>query len=606
MAENVSTFDSGKEPLADLLRNIDKGHTQLPDFQRGWVWDDYHIVSLLASVAQAYPIGAIMSLEAGNDDVRFKTRPFTGVTLQRGVEPEELILDGQQRLTSLYQALFSKEAVVTKDTKGNEFKRYYFMDIGKALRGDDLEEAILSVPEAKKVVNFRSEVLADYSTVALQCQQGIFPLNLIFDATLKGQWQVAFLQAKGNEKMPEQLAKWTDFETRILSSVAQYHVPVINLKKSTTKAAICQVFEKVNTGGVSLTVFELLTATFAVDDFNLRDDWEKREKVFEAYPILEKLPSDNFLQVISLLSTREKREAKRAEGVNEEERLPAISCKRKDILKMSLGEYKAWANKVEKGLLDVARFLHSQYIFAQRDVPYNTQLVPLAAILVQLGDRFNNDGVRSKVKKWYWCGLLGEQYGSATETRFAKDLPEVLAWIDGGPEPDTVRDAEFSPQRLLSLRSRGSAAYKGVYALMMQHNALDFGSGEPINQVSYFDDYIDIHHIFPRKWCDENHIPAGVRDSIVNKTPLSYKTNRKIGGAAPHEYLKKLRKETGDDESRQEVILKSHIITPSALFADDFTLHFEARAQRILELIASAMGKQVKVNEEFSLLAETA
>jgi len=606
MAENVSTFDSGKEPLADLLRHIDKGLTQLPDFQRGWVWDDHHIISLIASVAQAYPIGAIMSLEAGNEDVRFKTRPFTGVSMPPGTEPEQLILDGQQRLTSLYQALFSKAAVVTKDTKGNEFNRFYFMDIAKALNGDDLEDAIISVPEGKKTVSFRGEVLADYSTIELQCEQGVFPLNLIFDATLKGQWQVAFLQSKGNERMPEQLTIWTEFDTRILTSLSQYHVPVITLKKSTTKAAICQVFEKVNTGGVSLTVFELLTATFAVDNFRLREDWEKREKVFEAMPILKKLPSDNFLQAISLLSTREKREAARTAGANDEEKLPPVSCKRKDILKMKLTEYQAWADKVEKGFLNVARFMHSQHIFDQRDVPYNTQLVPLAAILVQLGDRFSNDGVRSKVKRWFWCGLLGEQYGSATETRFAKDLPEVLAWIDGGPEPDTVRDAAFTPERLLSLRSRGSAAYKGVYALLMQKGALDFGSGEPINQVSYFDEYVDIHHIFPKKWCEDNGIAAGVRDSIVNKTPLSYKTNRKIGGAAPSEYLKKLRKETKTDEARQEEILETHVIKSAALFEDDFHAHFDDRAKEILKVIAAAMGKRVEVSEDFSLLVVNA
>lgn len=606
MAENVSTFDSGKEPLADLVRHIDRGLTQLPDFQRGWVWDDHHIVSLLASVAQAYPIGAVMSLEAGNDEVRFKTRAFTGVSAPPATEPEQLILDGQQRLTSLYQALFAKAAVVTKDTKGNEFKRFYFMDIEKALNGDDLEDAIISVPEGKKVMNFRGDLLADYSTAALQCQQGVFPLNLVFDATLKGQWQVAFLQAKGNDRMPEQLTIWTEFDTRILSSIAQYHVPVITLKKSTTKAAICQVFEKVNTGGVSLTVFELLTATFAVDDFRLREDWEHREKVFEAMPILKKLPSDNFLQAISLLSTREKRETARSAGIKEEEKLPPVSCKRKDILKMSLAEYKTWADKVEKGFLNVARFLHTQNIFAQPDVPYNTQLVPLAAILVQLGARFDNDGVRAKVKRWFWCGLLGEQYGSATETRFAKDLPEVLAWIDGGPEPDTVRDADFAPERLLRLRSRGSAAYKGIYALMMQKGALDFGSGEPINQVTYFEEYVDIHHIFPKKWCDDNSVPSGVRDSIVNKTPLSYKTNRKIGGAAPSEYLKKLRKETKTDEARQEEILKTHVVSAKALFEDDFSTHFDERAKEILKVISAAMGKRIEVPEEFSLLAVNA
>lgn len=169
-----------------------------------------------------------------------------------------------------------------------------------------------------------------------------------------------------------------------------------------------------------------------------------------------------------------------------------------------------------------------------------------------------------------------------------------------------MRDAVFSPERLLSLKSRGSAAYKGVYALMMQKGALDFGSGEPINQVTYFEEYVDIHHIFPKKWCDDNSVPSGVRDSIVNKTPLSYKTNRKIGGAAPSEYLKKLRKETKTDEIRQDEILKTHIVSSNALFEDDFPTHFDERAKEILKVIAAAMGKRIEVPDGFSLLAVNA
>src|SRR5947209_19489474 len=101
----VTTFDSTKESLLDLLRSIRAGKTQLPDFQRGWVWDDEHIRSLLASVSMSYPIGAVMMLQTGNPDVRFKPRPVEGVTLTQAELPERLILDGQQRLTPLFQAL---------------------------------------------------------------------------------------------------------------------------------------------------------------------------------------------------------------------------------------------------------------------------------------------------------------------------------------------------------------------------------------------------------------------------------------------------------------------------------------------------------------------
>ena len=58
----TSTFKSGEPSLSDILRDIKDGKVQLPDFQRGWVWDDDHIISLIASISLSYPIGAVMLL----------------------------------------------------------------------------------------------------------------------------------------------------------------------------------------------------------------------------------------------------------------------------------------------------------------------------------------------------------------------------------------------------------------------------------------------------------------------------------------------------------------------------------------------------------------
>ena len=97
-----ASFDSTKTPLQELLARADSGKLQLPDFQRGWVWDDDRIKSLLASVSVSFPIGAVMLLETGGEHIRFKPRPLAGTHERlRTVPPETLILDGQQRLTSL-------------------------------------------------------------------------------------------------------------------------------------------------------------------------------------------------------------------------------------------------------------------------------------------------------------------------------------------------------------------------------------------------------------------------------------------------------------------------------------------------------------------------
>jgi hypothetical protein len=237
--------------------------------------------------------------------------------------------------------------------------------------------------------------------------------------------------------------------------------------------------------------------------------------------------------------------------------------------------------------------MHIQRIFDARDLPYRTQMVPLAAIFTLLGDKADSDSIRSKIARWFWCGVFGELYGGAIETRFAKDLPELFAWINDGPEPATIVDANFASNRLYSLRTRNSAAYKGIYALLIKDGGLDFRTGEEINLQMYFDDRIDIHHIFPQKYCRENNINPKQCDCVVNKTGISAKTNRIIGGNAPSEYITKLEKSIGIEDVRMDEILCSHVIEPELLRNDDFNAFFKIREEALLDRIQNAMGKPI-------------
>jgi len=499
-----ASFDSTKTPLYELLDRADKGKLQLPDFQRGWVWDDERIRSLIASVSVSFPIGAVMLLETGGAHVRFKPRPLTGTPERlRDIAPEMLILDGQQRITSLYQALFCRASVETKDQKGKPIRRWYYFDMVKAIAPEDeREEAVLSIPEDRLVKTFGGEIALDLTTPEREYAEDLFPANRIFD---NAGWRRAYYEYWNFNS--EKIQLYDKFESEVIERFKQYHVPVIELKKETPKEAVCLVFERVNTSGVALNVFELLTASFAADDFQLRDDWSAREsRLKERYPVLRTLQTDDFLQAIALLVTQARRRAALAGG-STADKVPAISCKRKDILNLEVADWKAWADRAEKGFERAARFLYGQKIFRARDLPYRTQLVPLAAIFADLGKDGETEGVRQKVARWYWCGVLGELYGGAIETRFARDLPEVVAWVRGDrEEPITVKESNFQAGRLLTLRTRNSAAYKGLYALLMREGARDFRTGEPIEAQTFFDDKVDIHHIFPERWCKENRL----------------------------------------------------------------------------------------------------
>ena len=341
-------------------------------------------------------------------------------------------------------------------------------------------------------------------------------------------------------------------------------------------------------------MFELLTATFAADDFQLRPDWEQLEREIHLQSILSGVSNTDFLQAVTLLATLERRNVALRNGTDED-RAPGIGCKRSDMLRLGLDEYQRWANPLMRGFKRTARFLHSQHLYDARFLPYGSQLIPLAAILTVLDKDWEPYSAKKKLAQWYWCGVLGELYGGSIETRFARDLPEVLSWIrDGGPEPGTIYDAEFAPSRLLTLRTRNSAAYKGVYALLLCEGARDWVTGEESSIQGYFDESIDIHHVFPQKWCRDHKIEPGRCDSIINKTPLTARTNRIIGGDAPSKYL--VRIESGKYKVPRDVLdgnLNSHFIDPAHLRSDDFGGYFNSRQLKLLKRIHTAMGKQI-------------
>ncbi len=592
----METFDSTKTSLYDILKDINKGKIQLPDFQRGWVWDDNRIKGIIASVAKSFPIGAVMLLETGNESIRFKTKPLEGAP-DNGNKPEKLVLDGQQRLTSLYQAIITNTVVTTRNAKGYEIKRWYYIDMVKAMDpGSDLEEAIFSINENKVVTeNIGRDIVLDLSQVEFEYKNLMYPVNMVDEYD---EWRTKFIEYWDFDR--DKIKFWNEFEKKIVKGFTGYMLPVIEMKKVNPKEAVCQVFEKVNTGGVSLSVFELLTASFASEEFDLKTDWARIKSEFKPFKILDKTSNIDIIQAITIFSTYQKR--KEQELTVEKDILPAVSAKRREMLNLSLTEYLKYRDQIVAGFIKASKILIENHIFNSRDIPYSTQLVPMAAILAKLGSDIDNVGNKNKLMRWFWCGVFGELYGSANETRYALDIVQVVDWIiTNGPEPKTIYDANFSPSRLHTLRTRNSAAYKGVYALMMDDNTRDWLSATKIDFSTYFSESIDIHHIFPVAWCEkkENNIPRDDFDCIINKTPLSGRTNRIVSGDAPSKYLERLKRNAGVSDDEFNAILTSHVVNPDSMYKDDFYGFFSDRKEKILQKIETAMGKVIAREQGF-------
>lgn len=330
---------------------------------------------------------------------------------------------------------------------------------------------------------------------------------------------------------PDVIQQFTELFSKIIVPTQKYAMPVILLDKETPKEAVCQVFENVNTGGVSLTVFELVTAIFAMDNFQLRKDLDERKVKHFSGDLLNIVIATDFLTALTLLSSF------KTGGT--------VSCKKKDVLALPLTAYKKYADDLCKGFSVADQLLHEERMFSSRDLPYSTQLIPLAAICTVLmeGNKIYTTTTKNMVKQWYWCGVFGELYDSANETRYTNDITQVIKWItENGGIPKTVTDFFFNPIRLFSLQSRQSAAYKGIMALILKNHARDFISGVEMDFSTYLNEKIDIHHIFPKDYCIGQKYDKSKWNSIVNKTPISARSNREIGGVSPSAYLGKLEK----------------------------------------------------------------
>ena len=595
-------FDTKEPLLSQLLDEVRDGEIQLPDFQRGWIWDDNRIRDLLLSVARGFPIGAILRLESGSS-LRFKARPVEGADVM-DIEPESYLLDGQQRVTSLFQALKYPGPVDTHDARRRRIKRWYYIDMIKAVDSRADDEFVFSISETKEETSdFGRTVERNLSSRDLEYQQHMFPTERLLDSD---DWLLGYVLhwEKSECRHPRESAAgfFAQFKEAVVKNVQEYRLPVIDLDKQLPREAVCLVFEKVNTGGVPLNVFELLTATLAAEGFDLRADWARRRDTIRQFgSVLHGVQSDQFLQVVALLSTYENRQRAIENGIGDETSVPSIACGKREILRLDRSEYEKWATIATSGFIKAGSFLHRQCVFRYWDIPYRTQIVPLAVLYASMGNEIEPADAQRRLEKWFWSGVFGEVYGGATEAQFARDVQHVPKFVREGGSLQILDEASFVPDRLLSLRTRNSAAYKGIHALLLKRGATDWMTDVDISVATFEEQNIDVHHIFPRSWCENRSaqllgtkVPRRVYNSTINKTPLSARTNRMLGGRAPSRYIPSLQERFEDVETA----IGRHGIDVDTLKSDDFASFFVERGKALMHLISDAMGKELPDGED--------
>lgn len=579
---HVSKFDTHKKVLPDLLEQIDKTKIQLVDMQRDYVWTESQVIGLLATVSLGWTIQAILLLKAqAMTNIKFKPKLLYGVSGNIISNAEYLIMDGQQRTTSLYLSLYRQQPALVKEGRKQKITpKWFYINIQEALASIiGREEAIISVPESKVKRSVHGTL--DLSAPENEYESLLFPLSQVFNFS---KWRKGFLKYWNHAEDKEDLLE--KFEREIIENFKYYSMPVIEVNGEMSRVEVCILFQKVNSGGTELNAFDLVNTMFAAEDFYLGDHYGEIKQQLSHLPMLDNFQNTDWLQAVTLCVTLNRRLNAIEAGVTP---LPGFGCRVFDIYSLTLDEYKNFSPIVIDGLKQAAKFVYTLGFQHAKDIPYLIQLTMLATILGIIGKP--NSNVRSQLEKWWFTGLFTERYAGNGINHISSDILELYEYLLGNSQPPNLfKSPLFNSQRLLEINQRRGAIYCGLNALLRKNGAVDLLSGEELRHVKEFDIPIECHHIFPKAWCKQASINEKRYNSLINLTPIREETNGFLGGKAPSHYLNKLVSQ-GISKRQINEALKTHLIDPETLWSDDFEAFFEARTSALQGLIQRVMGR---------------
>jgi hypothetical protein len=578
-----------KRKLVGLVEQAHEGKLCLPNFQRDFVWPREEVADLLRSILRRYFVGSLLLLRCDPQKAPFTPSFLRGASpIYKEPRPELLVLDGQQRLTSLLYALTAPDLPL----KDSSLRRWFFVDL--RLLTEDIENDEIVFDRSKKELDGLDQPEVQY-------QRRILPCTRLLTSEAFLEWRDG-LDDWLREHEPENhklfRTGWRDVWTRAVTDFQTFEVPLVELprvEESDTEAIgrVCAIFEKLNSTGVELSVYDLLTARLYRSGIRLHDLWHQ---ACQHHPRLKewskgKADTNKFgvlvLRTLALLR-----------GLDPKPRI-LINLAPADFE----DDWRSAAAAVDRALELLTLVGPDGFgVFNQKWLPGFGLLPTLAALRAEIESRRLGESPRSDLRRWYWCNVFLERYSSAVESKSRKDYAELLAyWMGDGQEPSVFAEARArigaEGYTVRDSASHASAIYSGVFCLLALREAKDWRRGESIRLQELQD-----HHIFPRAFLQRYKINKGGEvNSVVNRTLISNETNNKIKDKAPADYI--VSQEifpSGADEA----LLRPHFLTPpavaamsaaseglpDAVVADVYKDFLRVREAAILEEIRSACG----------------
>lgn len=547
--------------VQDLLRYAQKNRSiALPEFQRPFVWDEEDVAEMLRTVIRDWPSGNVLTISSKELIGRFKIKGLDGAPeIADPSSVKTLILDGQQRLTSVFQAL-------THNSKIGGVEFVFFVDMGRLHKEDGFDDDCLLW---KRAADFPNEQGAADELWA--------PIHVLYSEKALQDWL---------DLIPNNLRdRMGSLVDEHLWPISSYKFPANALPADLEFRSLVRIFDKLNRQGQELKTFDLLVALLLPEGFKLRDRADDAATVFAGVGNGFKLDPIEIAKLIAL-QERLRQEAAEEEvtvgGIREDDVLDLVD---QDPDRVSA----EWDGTVEH-LATALRY--------ERCGSITNNLLPQSAFILALAVGLASEKPRAHwlddLERWTWCIYFTQAYAQGVNTRAVSDASELRKWAaDEDKVPTAIRDLETQPElvreRLRGSRKGAKTFERGLMALLVADGAKDWlepkKKGEQ-QELLLHEGAIDFHHVFPDGYLTDRGRPS---EMMVNFTPLKASTNRSIGKNAPSTVLENIR---FDPDS-----LVKHRIDRAAFEGDKVEDFIAARIKGLSELIAAEV-KISKVADE--------
>lgn len=519
-------------PIRRLVERVLDGTLRIPAFQRGFVWTPTGVANLMDSIYRQYPVGNLLIWRTREPlSKERKLGPFS-LPDRRDEWPIDYVLDGQQRLTSLF-GVFQTELV--PDEEGDWFDIYFDLEAEEGA----LESQFIPLPQDQ----------ADPIRY--------FPLKTLFDT-------VAYRRATENYE--------DEIKQKIDAVQRKFQETLINVDvvDSPNREQVAIIFERINRMGVPLETFQLLSAWTWSQEFDLNESFAELAQEVEPYGFADIEEDSNLL-------------LKCCAAVISEDASPSA------IMALHGPTVRQRFKEVRSGIFGAVDFLKSDLNVSSLTVlPYPAMIVPLARFFADNSEIGHHPKAkaRKELKRWFWRSCFSRRYSSGVGRAHATDISGMKNLRDDPTHVISNFHCDIDNGFFLSNQFSLSSVNTRTYVLLLstlKPKSLLSGANVQIKKVLQKCNRTEFHHMFPRKFLTDEGIPKDKHGVLANLCFLSKADNLQISDKAPRVYKRLLPANSVD------VIMKSHGAPPNALDLA-YEAFLEARATLLVEQAETLIG----------------